>query len=69
MSHMRHVAYEFVMSHLNGSCHVWIRHVTYACVVSHMDDSCHVLRQIYRCIQRQRDTDTDTDTYVANIFH
>jgi len=40
------VTYEWVMSYLNESCHVWMSHtwmslVTCAWVMSHMNDLCH----------------------------
>jgi len=41
-SDMIYVTYEWVMSHMNESCHVWMSHVTYAWVMSHMNESCHV---------------------------
>jgi len=39
---MSHVTYEWVMSHLNESCHIWMTHVTYEWVMSHMNESCHI---------------------------
>ena len=38
----RFVAYEWVMSHMNESCHIWMSHVTYEWVMSHMNGSCHI---------------------------
>ena len=32
--------YEWVMSHMNESCHIWMRRITYEWVVSHMNVSC-----------------------------
>jgi len=37
-----HVTYEWVMSHLNESCHIWMSHVTYEWVMSHMNESCRI---------------------------
>jgi len=37
-----HVAYKWVMSHMNESCHIWMSHVTYEWVMSHMNESCHI---------------------------
>ena len=34
--------YQWVMSHMNESCHVWMSHVTYGWVMSHMNASCHI---------------------------
>jgi len=39
---MSHVACKWVMSHMNGSCHVWMSHVTYEWGMSHMNESCHI---------------------------
>jgi len=36
--------YEWVMSHMNESCHIWMSHVTYEWVISHMNESCHIWR-------------------------
>jgi len=38
----RHVTCEWVMSHMNESCHIWTSHVTYERVMSHMNESCHM---------------------------
>jgi len=32
---MRHVTYEWVMSHMNEACHIWMNHTTY------INESCH----------------------------
>ena len=32
---------EWVMSHINGSCHTWMSHVTHEWVMSHMNESSH----------------------------
>jgi len=37
---MSHVIYEWVVSHMNESCHIWMSHVTYEWVMSHMNESC-----------------------------
>jgi len=43
-----HVTYEWVMSHMNESCHVrgishiWMSDITYGCVVSRTNDLCHI---------------------------
>jgi len=37
-----HVTYEWVMSHMNESCHIWMSHVTYESVMSHIHESCHI---------------------------
>jgi len=39
---MSHVTYEWVMSHMNESCHIWMSHVTYEWVMSHMYESCPI---------------------------
>ena len=36
-----HTSYEWVMSHMNQSCHIWMSRVTYEWVASHMNESCH----------------------------
>jgi len=33
---------EWVMSHMNQSCHMWMSHVTYDSVMPRMNQSCHV---------------------------
>jgi len=38
---MSHVTYEWVMSHMNESCHIWMSHVTYEWVMSHVNQSYH----------------------------
>ena len=39
---MRHVTYEWVISHMNKSCHIRMSHVTYEWVMSHTNESCHI---------------------------
>ena len=39
---MNHVIHEWVMSHMNESCHIWMSHVTNEWVMSHMNESCHI---------------------------
>ena len=39
---MSHVTYEWVMSHMNESCLIWMDHVTYEWVMSHMNESRHI---------------------------
>ena len=51
---MGHVTYDWVMSHMNASCHIWWSHVTYEWVMSpmshvaydrvmlRMNETCHV---------------------------
>jgi len=39
---MSHVTYEWVMSHMNESCHIRMSHVTYEWVMSHLNESCHI---------------------------
>ena len=39
---MRHVTYEWVMSHMHESCPIWMSHVPYEWVMSHMKESCHI---------------------------
>ena len=39
---MSHVAYGWIMSHMNESCHAWMSHVTR--VMSSMNESCHTIR-------------------------
>jgi len=34
--------YEWVMSHMNESCYIWMSLVTYEWVMSHMNESCHI---------------------------
>jgi len=47
---VRHATYEFVMSQMNASRHMWICHVTYQCmhelIISHMNET-------YMCVARQ----------------
>jgi len=33
---------EWVMSHMNEWCHIWMSHVTYEWVMSHMNEWCHI---------------------------
>jgi len=37
-----HVISIWVMSHLGGSCHIWMSHVTSEWVMSHLNESCHI---------------------------
>jgi len=39
---MSHVTYEWVMSHMNESCHIWMSDFTYESVMSHMNESHHI---------------------------
>jgi len=41
---MSHVTYEWVMSHTNESCHIWMSHVTHEWVTSRMNKSYHVCK-------------------------
>ena len=34
--------YEWVTSHVNESCHVWMSHVTFEWVMSRINESCHI---------------------------
>jgi len=34
--------FEWVMSHMNESCHTWMSHVTHEWVMLHIDESCHI---------------------------
>jgi len=38
---LRHFSPEWVLSHLNESCHIWMSHVTYEWVMPHLHESCH----------------------------
>ena len=38
---MRHVTHEWAMSHVNGSCQLWMSHVTCKWVNSTMNKPCH----------------------------
>jgi len=38
---LSHVAFEWVMSHLNESCRIWMSHVASEWVMSHLNDSWH----------------------------
>jgi len=42
LTRMSPVTYEWVMSRMNESCHIWMSHVTYERVMSYMNESCHV---------------------------
>jgi len=46
---MSHVAYEWVMSHMNESCHIWMSHVTsITCngrVRMNLSESCNILKE------------------------
>ena len=39
---IRHVTYQWIVSHMNTSCHIWMRHVTHECDMSHMNASCDI---------------------------
>ena len=39
-----HVSYEWVMSHMNESCLIWMCHVSYEWVISHLNGSCLIWR-------------------------
>ena len=34
--------YEWIVSHINESCHIWMSHVTYEWVMSHMNEWFHI---------------------------
>jgi len=36
------VTYQWVMSHINESCHISMNHITYQWVMSHINESCHI---------------------------
>jgi len=40
--------YEWVMSHMNASCHTWMSHVTYEWVMSQIKESCHMCMHLWR---------------------
>jgi len=39
---MSHVTHEWVTSHMNEPCHIWMSHATYEWVMSHMNESPHI---------------------------
>jgi len=41
-NYLSHVPCEWVVAHVNESCHIWMRHGTCEWVVSHMNESCHI---------------------------
>ena len=43
MNHVHHInGYEWVMSHMNESCPIWMSHAPYEWVMSHMNASCRI---------------------------
>jgi len=54
MSHMNGSchAHEWVMSRMNETCHTWMSHVVYICVMSHMHQSCHICELIISHIKK-----------------
>ena len=40
LEQIHHVTWEWVMSHVNESCHMWMSHVTCEWVTSHVNESC-----------------------------
>jgi len=39
---MSHVTYEWIMSHMNESCHAWMSHATYQWVMIQISESCNI---------------------------
>ena len=39
---LSHVSYEWVLLHMNESCHIWMRHVAYEWGMSRMNETCHI---------------------------
>jgi len=48
----RYISHEWVMSHMNESCHVWMHRVTYTWVMSNKNESCHIWMShvTYECV-------------------
>ena len=44
------VSCDYVMSHVNASCHMWMHHVTCEYVMSHVNTSCHMWIHHVTCI-------------------
>ena len=44
---LSHATYEWVMSRVSESCHIWVSHVTYESVLSHVSESC---LRTYQCL-------------------
>jgi len=44
--HMWHDSYEWVMSYMSESCHIWVSHVTYERDMSRMNGTCHIPRRM-----------------------
>jgi len=40
MAWMRFATHEWVMPHMNESCHIWMSHVTYEWIMCYMNKSC-----------------------------
>jgi len=77
-----HITFEWVTSHLNDSCHIWMSHVTFEWVMSHLSvvsclresQSCHVWercdskRQARVCVcSTQTHTHTHTYTHCQSL--
>ena len=69
--------YEWVMSHINESCRIWMSHVTYEWVMSHMNESCsmsHVPRVwamflMYEKVPQRRVTSHMNKSYSVWMSH
>jgi len=64
---MSQVSYEWVMSHMNESCLIWMSHVSYEWVMSHMNESCHMSHVTYKWVTSHDMNESCYKKYTSSI--
>ena len=66
---MSHVTHEWVISHMNETCHTWMSHVTHEWFMSHMNESCHTWMShvTHECVMSHMNE--SCHTWMSHVTH